>query len=60
MNITETRPITAIGVTTDEEEFNEYTRYGADAWYVTMGESDEPFYNCEEIEALYQKYISKN
>lgn len=53
MRITETREIKAVGVTTDEAE---YTRYGADAWYVTVGESDEPVYDCKEIEILYQKY----
>lgn len=57
MNITETRPIAAIGVTTDEDEFSEYTRYEADAWYRQMGESDEPVYDCEELEDLYQRYI---
>ena len=34
-----------------------YTRYGPDSWMVAMGESDEPVYYCEELEALFQEYV---
>ena len=43
-------------VVTDEEEYYQYTRYGAYCWYVRMGESDEPVYDCDEIEKLFQEY----
>ena len=42
---------------TDDDELFSYTRYGADCWYVNMGESDEPVYDCKEIEAKFQEYI---
>lgn len=57
MKILEIKEVTCFSVTTDEELYCQYYRYGADAWYLTMGESDEPVYNCEEIERLYQEYI---
>ena len=43
-------------VETNEQQYNIYTRHGADVWYLRMGESDEPVYNCEEIETAYQAY----
>lgn len=47
-------------VETDEDEQNYYTRYSADNWTVRMGESDEPLFYCEEIEKLFQEWLSKN
>lgn len=47
-------------VETDEKEQNYYTRYSSDNWTVRMGESDEPLYDCEEIERLFQEWLSKN
>ena len=60
MRIIETTPILCISVTTDETKFNEYIRYSVDFWYVKMGESEEPVYECKEIERLYQEYIREN
>ena len=59
MVIEEVHKITAVRVTTDEDEYCEYTRYSADNWFVTRGNSDEPFYHCEAMEELYQEYIAK-
>ena len=57
MKIIEVTPIQGVRVTTDEVEFNEYIRYGADCWYVLTGESDEPVYECRELERLYQEHV---
>jgi hypothetical protein len=46
-------------VETDEEEQYEYTRHSSENWTVTMGESEEPFYNSLELEGLFQEWISK-
>jgi len=45
-------------VTTDADEWNEYTRYSADSWTVRMGESDEPEYDCKELEAMFQSALA--
>lgn len=42
-----------------ETSEGDYRRYGPDTWYKRMGESDEPFFNCEEIEDAYQQYTSR-
>jgi len=60
MKITNVEPISGVRVTTDQPEFNEYTRYGPDCWYVTMGESDEPVYDCRELERLYQERVTSS
>lgn len=60
MRITEAHKIKGHHVETDETDYNQYTRYGPDCWFVTMGESDEPVYDCEEIEALFQAYIQSD
>ncbi len=44
---------------TDEDEYFNYIRYGKDAWFNTMGESDEPVYDCEWLEELFQENRSK-
>jgi len=38
LKIIDTQEMTVVKVSTDESEYNEYTRYGADDWYVTMRE----------------------
>jgi len=48
-----------VKVSTDESEYNEYTRYGADDWYVTMREEDVQMFDSHELEFLYQNYITK-
>ena len=45
-------------VTTDEEDYYEYTRYSATNWTVRMGESDEPVYDCEELESMFQRALA--
>jgi len=37
-----------------------YTRYGPKSWCVIMGESEEPLYNCSEMEELFQKFMLAN
>ncbi len=56
MKIKRVSEIHSFTVVTDEDEHYEYTRYAADSWYVMMGESNEPVYNCEELERLFQQY----
>ncbi len=57
ISITGTREATIHYVATNEEELNSYTRHSATNWTVTMGESEEQVYDCEELEALFQGYI---
>lgn len=57
MKITSISKSNGITIFTDEEHNNHYTRYDWDSYTVRMGESDEPLYNCEKIEKLYQEYI---
>lgn len=40
-----------------ETEDASYTRYSEDCWFERMGESDEPVYDCTELEELFQDYI---
>ncbi len=62
MKIIDVTPIKGHVVETDSTDqfYFQYTRYSADNWFVRMGESDEQFYNCEEMEALFQEYIKNN
>lgn len=46
-------------IITDEKEYNQYTRYSEGNWTVTIGESDEPVYDCEKLEIEFKK-IMKN
>jgi len=46
-------------IITDEDEYIEYTRYNRDCWFMSMGESTERLYDCEEIEKLYQDYLKE-
>lgn len=42
-------------VTTDDEDYNEYIRYSSSSWMVRIGESEEPIYDCDELEKKFQK-----
>jgi hypothetical protein len=57
MEIVHVELVTCMLISTDEKIHNEYYRYSANNWRVWMGERLEPFYDCEEIEKLYQQYI---
>ena len=46
-------------ITTDEKEYNEYIRYSASSWMVRIGESEEPQYDCEELEAEFQRMMEE-
>lgn len=61
MIIESVSPVSYLRVETDEPVFNVYERYSSNCWYVHMGESTEPVndYDCEKLEAEFQKYISK-
>lgn len=50
---------TIIYVETNESDCPNYIRYGKDCWIQRMGESDEPLYDCEWIEELFQEEICK-
>jgi len=60
MEITYLKEFTATIVETDEPEYSRYTRYTSDNWTVVMGESEEPVYDCTELERLYQSKILEN
>jgi len=58
LNVTE---VTEHFVETDQEEFDGYYRRSKRGdWEVRMGESWEPHYNSEEIEAAFQEFIKHN
>ena len=59
MKITDVFEQKAFIVETNENEYYEYTRYSEDNWFIRMGESLEPLYNCEEIEKEFQKYMDQ-
>ena len=59
LKIIDTQEMTFVKVSTDESEYNEYPRYGADDWYVTMREEDVQMFDSHELEFLYQNYITK-
>jgi len=59
LKIIDIREMVVVKVLTDESEYNEYTRYGADDWYVTMREGDVQMFDSHELEFLYQNYITK-
>ena len=60
MKITDIFERTIFIVETDEDDYSSYTRYSKDCWFVRMGESDEPLYDCEEIEKEFQKCMQEN
>jgi signal peptidase I len=37
-----------------------YTRYSPDIWTWFVGESEEAWYDCEDLEAAYQAWQSVN
>jgi hypothetical protein len=60
MKITNATRSIVFYVETDENELNRYTRHSSENWTVTMGESDETVYDCEEMEKLFQEWLSQN
>lgn len=60
MRIIEVSKAVIFYVTTDSDELYEYKRYSADNWTVIMGESDEPVYDCEDLEEMFQKWLASN
>jgi hypothetical protein len=59
MNVTAVYPIQAVLVEIDTPEGLQYVRYGPDQWYVSLGESYEPIYDCAELETAYQAYLQQ-
>lgn len=55
IKIEEIREFVSHTVETDE---NTYTRHSSQCWTIVMGESEEPVYDCNELEKAYQEYIS--
>ena len=49
-------PMVSEFVETDGEPWGDYRRSSADSWEQRMGESWEPLYSCEELEAEYQRF----
>ena len=47
-------------VEVDNSEFTMYTRHSSDCWTVRIGESEEPVYDCKEIEAAFQEYLKSD
>ena len=58
MKVVSASPLTGehVSIDSDPDNWTEYIRYSADNWYCWMGESLEPFYPSEELEAAYQVY----
>lgn len=54
MKIKQIQEVTIYRVETDK---GEYTRYSEDHWAVTMGESEEPFYACEDLERQFKSFL---
>ena len=57
MQIERVYPVSSHIVEVSGNEFSTYERCSADNWQVLMGESWEPVFFCEELEAAYQAYI---
>lgn len=47
-------------VETDESNYTFYTRYAADNWTKRIGESDEPVFDCKELERQFQIKLLKD
>lgn len=60
MQIKNVEEATVFFVQTDEPYPNQYTRYDPYNWTVSIGESDEPVYDCQELEDLFQQYLKSN
>ena len=58
-SVAEVRPISGERISMKGPWPTEYTRYSADSWTVTMGESDEQVYDCADLEEAYQLWKSK-
>lgn len=46
-------------VITDEEHYNEYTRYSATDWILRMNGYDEPLYKYDRLEKKFQNMMAK-
>ncbi|MBD8348561.1 hypothetical protein [Dysgonomonas sp. HGC4] len=57
MKIEKVTNVSFLRVDTDD---NVYERYGYDGWYIRIGESTEPVYDCEELEEEFQRFITLN
>ena len=57
MKITKVSKSVVFYITTDDDDLFEYKRYSSNNWTVSMGESDEPVYDCEDLEEMFQKWI---
>jgi hypothetical protein len=42
-----------------ETPTKEFIRYSADNWYVRMGESYEPMFDCSVMESEYQQFMER-
>lgn len=60
MKITEITKEIIFQVHTEDCDYYLYTRRSADNWTVRMGESDEPLYDCAEIEGKFQEFLARN
>lgn len=63
MKILEVSRIEYFFVTTDEEDWSTYRRIvngNADCWERLMGESWESYYSADELEDLFQEWMSLN
>lgn len=60
MKVNVVAAISAHVVETSERELNVYTRYGANSWFQSMGESDEPVYDAANLEKAFQDFMAAN
>ena len=54
MKIIDFMKATVYFVETDESNYYFYTRYAADNWMKRIGESEEPVFDCKELERQFQ------
>ena len=59
MKIEEVSNDEILSIETDEDEYFQYLRFSKNCWYVWMGESLEPCYDCEAHEKAYQEYLKE-
>ena len=56
MKVTSVELMRGESVTLSETEYTTAIRYSADNWMLLMGESFEPVYCADDLEAAYQKF----
>jgi hypothetical protein len=59
MEIKEVTKAIIFYVKTDDEDCCRYIRYGANSWTVITSENEEPVYDCNLLEQMFQEWKRK-